>query len=732
MKMNLGQKIGAGFGSLILIACILGGLAIFNMKNVSTLSIMLDDEYVPEVAVANNIERSSMETMYEMRGYGFTEDRKFLDAGRKNLEAVSKNLREAEELAKKSPNLVKLKGQIENVDNEVQAYVKLVEETEITDEKMDKDRDRLDSSAKQYMTISYDFLAGQNQKMEKDIANNVSNAKLKERLAKITLVNDIIDLGNATRLAAWRSQAERSPELIKDARKNFDVMDTKFAELRKICRSADDIKRIDDTDKASEEYKAAMNELLTNWLHYQDLGQQRNDVGGKVLAAARLTAKAGMDNTQKIANTAVNSLGLASNVMIVGLIFALILGIIIAYFITRSITQPIGKTVHMLEEMAKGHLDSRLRMDRSDEIGQMAKTMDTFADSLQNEMVSALNMLANGDLTFDATPHDEADAIRNSLKKTGDDLNVLISDILTATEQVASGSGQVSESSQALSQGATEQAASLEQITSSMTEMGSQTKLNAENATQANQLASQTRSAAEGGNAKMQEMVAAMGEINEAGQNISKIIKVIDEIAFQTNLLALNAAVEAARAGRHGKGFAVVAEEVRNLAARSAKAAKETAELIEGSVEKTKNGTSIAEATSEALAEIVTSVSKVTDLVGEIAAASNEQAQGINQTNQALGQIDQVTQQNTASAEESAAASEELSGQAMQMKEMMSRFKTRDNGLKRGSAQPSLPSPTQSSPQIGSWDKPSQSTANKPNSAPSDLIALDDKEFGKY
>ncbi|MDH4322382.1 MAG: methyl-accepting chemotaxis protein, partial [Desulfobulbaceae bacterium] len=357
---------------------------------------------------------------------------------------------------------------------------------------------------------------------------------------------------------------------------------------------------------------------------------------------------------------------------VIGIVFVVGVAAIVtvALMITRSITQPVTKTVHMLEEMAKGHLDTRLNMDRADEIGQMAKTMDSFADSLQNEMVAALNKLADGDLTFDANPHDENDAIRNSLKKTGDDLNKLISEVLNATEQIASGSGQVSDSSQALSQGATEQAASLEEITSSMTQMASQTKLNAENATQANQLAGQTRGAAEGGNAKMQEMVTAMGEINEAGQNISKIIKVIDEIAFQTNLLALNAAVEAARAGRHGKGFAVVAEEVRNLAARSAKAAKETAELIESSVEKTKNGTKIAETTSEALAEIVNSVTKVTDLVGEIAAASNEQAQGISQTNQALGQIDQVTQQNTASAEESAAASEELSGQAMHMKEM--------------------------------------------------------------
>ncbi|MDH3393268.1 MAG: methyl-accepting chemotaxis protein, partial [Desulfobulbaceae bacterium] len=429
--------------------------------------------------------------------------------------------------------------------------------------------------------------------------------------------------------------------------------------------------------------------------------------------AARISDE--ISSSASIAITVVWILGLAS----------IIIAVVFAYFFGRGISIPLQKAARMLKEMGKGHLGQRLKMDRSDEIGEMAKTMDEFADNLQNEMVLALDMLAKGDLTFAANPRDDADAIRNALLKTGNDLNTLIAEILNATEQVVSGADQVSAASQALSQGATEQAASLEQITSSMTEMGSQTKLNAENASQANQLASQTRSAAEGGNAKMQEMVAAMGEINEAGQNISKIIKVIDEIAFQTNLLALNAAVEAARAGRHGKGFAVVAEEVRNLAARSAKAAKETAELIEGSVEKTKNGTAIAEATSAALAEIVTSVTKVTDLVGEIAAASNEQAQGINQTNQALGQIDQVTQQNTASAEESAAASEELSGQAMQMKEMMARFKVRDTAHSTTSRQPALPKPPQTTSQGESWGASPQPVKKKEAASPSDLISLD-------
>ena len=446
------------------------------------------------------------------------------------------------------------------------------------------------------------------------------------------------------------------------------------------------------------------------------LSALREEVDDHVMTDAQMLHAASQTNTAVIILSA----------------FALIAGIIFAFSMSRAITKPIFAIMSMLTEMGKGHLDMRLNMDRSDEIGQMAKTMDQFADDLQFIVVKALQQLAQGDLTFEASKKDEKDVIGAALMKTSDDLNRMVGEILAATDQITSGAGQVSDSSQALSQGATESAAALEQITSSMTEMGSQTTTNAENAAQANQLASQAKSAAETGNAQMQNMVTAMGEINEAGQNISKIIKVIDEIAFQTNLLALNAAVEAARAGRHGKGFAVVAEEVRNLAARSAKAAKETAELIEGSVDKTNNGTEIASKTAESLAEIVNSVTKVTDLVGEIAAASNEQAEGISQVNSGLGQIDQVTQQNTASAEEGAAAAEELSSQAGHLKGLMASFT-----VKGGNTMASAPAPSPSLP--GPPPTPSQTAPagwgdndDTSFSDPSEVIALDDKEFGRY
>ncbi|MEN9360469.1 MAG: hypothetical protein RL095_2004 [Verrucomicrobiota bacterium] len=293
------------------------------------------------------------------------------------------------------------------------------------------------------------------------------------------------------------------------------------------------------------------------------------------------------------------------------------------------------------------------------------------------EIREKLAKVSEGDLTAYVTGNYKGDheLLKNSLNSTLDKLNEILLQVRDASSQMSQGASQVSSTSQMISQGATEQAASLEQITASMNEINSQTKGNAESAGRANGLAQAAKGDAEGGSSNMGRMVQAMSEIDESAQKISKIIKVIDEIAFQTNLLALNAAVEAARAGVHGKGFAVVAEEVRNLAARSANAAKETTELIEGSIKKVNTGNEVAQMTSQSLSKIVDGISKVSNLVGEIAAASNEQALGIGQVNQGLVQLDQVTQQNTANAEESAAAAVELSEQGAQLQELLRRFK---------------------------------------------------------
>ena len=251
-------------------------------------------------------------------------------------------------------------------------------------------------------------------------------------------------------------------------------------------------------------------------------------------------------------------------------------------------------------------------------------------------------------------------------------INGIIGVLAKGSEVTASAAGQVSSASQHLSQGATEQAASLEQTSTSLDQMNSMTTKNSENAKHATEFANEALANADKGEIAVKEMQSAMSDINESSDSISKIIKTIEEIAFQTNLLALNAAVEAARAGEHGKGFAVVAEEVRNLAKRSADAAKDTADLIEDSIAKAKNGAEIADKAGESLSIITETSKTVADIIAEISAASVEQAEGISQVSNAVSQMDQVTQQNASVSEQAACSAEELSRQAEALQEAIS------------------------------------------------------------
>ncbi|MEW9123428.1 MAG: methyl-accepting chemotaxis protein [Thermotaleaceae bacterium] len=376
---------------------------------------------------------------------------------------------------------------------------------------------------------------------------------------------------------------------------------------------------------------------------------------------------------------------------------AILLALGLGFFMARSITKPIAKLVGISEKIARGDLNVEIDISSKDEVGILAKAFEKMTDNI-NEVIGNISM---------------------------------------AAEQVATGSKQVSESSMTSSEGATEQASTIEELTASLEEISSQTQLNAQNAGQANEIAERAKLNAIEGNEQMQGMLKAMEEINDASGNISKIIKVIDEIAFQTNILALNAAVEAARAGQHGKGFAVVAEEVRNLAARSANAAKETTAMIEGSIKKVEGGTKIANETAIALNSIVEGVAKVAGLVNDIAMASNEQAAGISQINQGIMQVSEVVQMNSATAEEGAAASEELAGQAELLKEQVSRFR-----LKRGRRSQSFYNGgeemdgdrVKTMENVNSQKKLSFEEGNYEENSKSGLkkIALSDKEFGKY
>jgi methyl-accepting chemotaxis protein len=348
--------------------------------------------------------------------------------------------------------------------------------------------------------------------------------------------------------------------------------------------------------------------------------------------------------------------------------------IIVRTIINRYIVKPLNEITTSSQEMEKGNFDVKIEYQSGDEMGLLADAFRNLAQS-QFEKAQLAENIAQGDLSCEIKLASDKDKLGKALNTMVESLNSVMNRINETSSQVVVKADQMSSASQSLSEGAIRTASSLEEISSSVMEIENQTKANAENALAANQLAMNAREAAEIGNQHMHDLVNAISAISESSKQIGKIIKVIDDIAFQTNLLALNAAVEAARAGRHGKGFAVVADEVRNLAGKSAKAAKETAEMIKSSGDKVEAGTTIAQKTETSLKEIVASAVKMADLVGEISASSKEQTMSIAQIGQGLAQIDSITQQNASNAEETASASEELSSQAYDLQDQLGSFK---------------------------------------------------------
>jgi methyl-accepting chemotaxis protein/methyl-accepting chemotaxis protein-2 (aspartate sensor receptor) len=585
-SMTLGKRISIGFAILVVITLILGTIGVVNMRNAAITAAKLSEIYAPEVHVASDIFRVANQARYNIRAFTMRDNETALATAKKEFAELKTFLDEAEALGKK----YELKALLEKqsiASKSLVEYVGSVERSEKLLERKKRADQLLVDNAPLMIQSVLDYIESVRQNQVDELKETtVYKDRMIERMDKIIVSNRLSVLVGDVRTLGQRGQLKNDVKMIESSFPKFQEIYTKAQELIVQTRNPKTVQLLNQIISYAKTYEGALKEFSAIMQETAKENTIRIKAAAEVINAAEAVVDIGLKNVDELSKESDTSLDLATLIMVVGLILAVLISIAVAVFIIRSIVKIVTESVKSLSE---------------------------------------------------------------------------------GTSQVVSASEQISSASVSLAEGASSQASSVEEVSATIEQATASNNQNAENSREANLLAQHSNDAAKIGNQRVQDLMGAMEKITDSSQKISRIIKTIDEIAFQTNLLALNAAVEAARAGEHGLGFAVVAEEVKNLAERSAGAAKEITGIIEASIDQVKAGTEVANKTKESFTEILNGIKKTSDLIGEIAISAKEQAEGMNQIATAMGSVDQITQQNASASEETAAAAEELNAQALSM-----------------------------------------------------------------
>jgi methyl-accepting chemotaxis protein len=778
--MTLSRKLLFGFGAVILIVVALGAIAHLLFRQIGSNISVLSGRSLPVVKLASSIQRTVLETVAEERDY-------LLDQKEETRARVGEKLKALTSLLTELDSAAKQHNDSDLVSKTDQARKALGEHGALYNRTVEA----IESNRKQELVMD-----------EKGaVVDAEADAFMDDKKSEYQEATDSLALLNALNVASFDMRLREKSYTINPNKQQVSSVERTSVQALKQCDQLEKLARSETEKKQVGLVRVAIEEYLNAFRLYIK-EHEIDSASPALLELAKGMDRAGDKTTQIIDDyilvkqSAVEKV--AQAMFIIREINEAALEARIcekAFVITKdpkyweSLNQHIRKLTELYEK-AKKTSSSAKDQQRLDRASQATKEYLAAAEAwmktgreLQQTILPGMN--ENGKLVISTAQTIESDAWRNSDRasdltqsavsksnlatSTALAVGILVGLILAWTisrsitrpinrvieglgssaEQVSSAANQISSSSMQLAEGSSEQAASIEETSSSLEEMASMTRQNAANADQANKLVAQAGMIVGEANSSMSALTISMKEISRASEDTQKIVKTIDEIAFQTNLLALNAAVEAARAGEAGAGFAVVADEVRNLAMRAAEAAGNTAGLIEGTVKKVKQGSSIVDETNQKFQRVADAVIKSGELVGEIAAASQEQAQGIEQINRAVAEMDKVTQQNSANAEESASASNEMSSQADQLREFVGNLVALVGGnagdgqrqmlaLEGDTARPAIPAPDAARKTLsgssykaakGNDLKPAGSGGSSKEIQPDQLIPFDGEDF---
>jgi methyl-accepting chemotaxis protein len=694
-NMKLAVKIGVGFGLVIAIAVALGVLAISNMLWIQSDAGRLAGELMPTVQLANNIERYSFLTMFNMRGYTLSDSQNFLDEERKNLAQVNKYLGDATLLASRHPRLAALRTSSAKAKARVDEFTGLAEQAVLVNTDIRDRKEKQRAAAAAFVQACYDFQNRTMVSFGNSINNRESRAAQKNYLAQVSLIDHTISLGNALQVGSLTSQIAGDTTALETALDRLKALTGMVKDLKAITTDFGDLATLERINKAAADYGDATQTILSSQQQLLDLNIKLDSASQAVLDAAKDAALSGMQDTDTIAKVTVARIYSAIIMLAAGLAAAALIGIGIAIAITRSITRPLREGVAFARNIAAGDFTRHLDARHTDEIGELAQALNGMADRL-TEMVRIVQQNA----TQVAASTGDISASAEKLAEGAQSQASTLEETSASVVELASSVDQVSEH-------AMTQAAAVEKGTASMARVQSSIQSVSDALEEIAGLADKSEKNARQGTEAVQSVVEGINLIAESSEKIGGIIDVISDIADQTNLLALNASIEAARAGEYGRGFAVVAQEVSKLAERSAASTREIGTLIAESVKNVRAGVETARGSREAIDQIRTAseqvnsmIVRLADTIGQqmeavkdlakalvevremsesISAATEEQSGNARLVSKAVENVNELTQSTAAAAEQMSSSTGQLSEMAQELLKLVARFKVAEN-----------------------------------------------------